>query len=105
MEPNIPNIEILLSCDFNLGVLYTRSLYLWVWGSALKKGFWGWSPRENVLGCVLANSIVDPWYWVNPRVFPLYFPYKRKHCKTIEYGMVLHCIGRETVRALLTPLC
>ena len=38
----------------------------------------------------MSISIVDPWYWVNPRIFPLYFPYKRKHCKMTEYGIVLY---------------
>ena len=42
------------------------------------------------LGYVLANIFADPWYWVNPRIFPLYFPYKRKRCKTTEYGIVLY---------------
>ena len=82
MEPNLPNLEILFSCVCNPSVLYTHSPFLGVWG----------------LGCVLANSIADPWYWVNPIIFPLYFPYKRNHCKTTEYGMVLYCIGRETMR-------
>ena len=45
---------------------------------------------EEVMGCVLANSFVNPWYWVNPRIFPLYFPYKRKHCKTTKYGIELY---------------
>ena len=36
------------------------------------------------------NSFADPWYWVNPRIFPLYFPYKRKHCKSTEHGIVLY---------------
>ena len=72
MEHNLPNPEILFSCDCNLGVMYTCSPCLGV-----------------LLGCVLANSIADPWYWVNPIIFPLYFPYKRKHCKTTEYGIVL----------------
>ena len=111
VEPNLPNPEILFSCDCNTGVLYTRSPYLGVQGSAPKKGVWGqrrrdtgvWGqrPQENggsrdlplnlfFLGCVLANSIVDPWYWVNPRIFPLYFPYKRKHCKLTVYGIVLY---------------
>ena len=48
------------------------------------------SPREIFLGCVLAKSIADPWYWVNPRIFPLYFPYKREHCKSTGYGIVLY---------------
>ena len=87
VEPNLPDPEILFSRVCNPGVLYTHS------------------PCLGVRGYVLSNSFVDPWYWINPRIFPWYFPYKRKHCKTIEYGMVLHCIGRETVRALLTPLC
>ena len=39
---------------------------------------------------MFANSIAGPWYWVNPRIFPLYFPYKRKHCKTTKYGIVLY---------------
>ena len=60
-------------------------------GSTLEKmGVRGWSPREIFLGCVLANSIADPWYWVNPRIFPFYFPSKRKRCKMTEYGIVLY---------------
>ena len=43
------------------------------------------------LGCVLANSFADQWYWVNRSVFPWYFPYKRKHCNTTVYGIVLYC--------------
>ena len=62
-------------------------------------GFRGRAPKNFFLGCVLANSFADPWYWVKPRIFPLYFPYKRNHCKMTKYGMVLYCIGRETVRA------
>ena len=34
-------------------------------------------PSSNTLkfdDVVLANSIVDPWYWVNPRIFPMVFP-------------------------------
>ena len=81
VEPNLLDLEILFSHVCNPGVLYTHSPYL---------GVWGMSPREFFLGCVLANSIADPWYQVNPRFFPLYFPYKRKHCKTTEYGIVLY---------------
>ena len=60
-------------------------------GSAPKKmGVRGRSPQEFFLGCVLANSIANPWYWVSPRIFPLYFPYKIKHCKMTDYGIVLY---------------
>ena len=55
-----------------------------------KRGFGGRTPDNFFLGCVLANNIVDPWYWVNPIIFPLYFPYKRKNCKTTMYGIVLY---------------
>ena len=72
MEPNLPDPEILFSCDCNPGVLYTHS------------------PCLGVRGCVLDNNIAEPWYSVNPRIFPLYFPYKRKHFKTTEYGIVLY---------------
>ena len=50
----------------------------------------GSAPEKKKLGCVLANSIADPWYWVNPIIFQMYLPYKRKHCKTTEYGIVLY---------------
>ena len=65
VEPNLPDPEILFSCDCHPGVLYTHSPCLGVRGSALKKG-------------------------VNPRIFPLYLPYKRKHCKSTVYGIVLY---------------
>ena len=81
MEPNLPDLEILFSCDCTPGVLYTRSPCL---------GVRERSPRFFFLRCVLANSIADLWYWVNPRIFPLYFPYKRKHCKSTSYGIVLY---------------
>ena len=45
---------------------------------------------EEVMGCVLANSFANPWYWVNRSIFPLYFPYKRKHCNTTVYGNILY---------------
>ena len=73
MEPNLSDLEILFSCVCTPGVLYTHF-------PCLGLGF----------GCVLANSFADPWYWVNPRIFPLYFPYKRKHCNTTMYGIVLY---------------
>ena len=72
VEPNLPYLEILFSCDCNLGVLYTHSPYL------------------GVQGYVLANSFADPWYCVNRSIFPWYFPYKRKHCNTTVYGIVLY---------------
>ena len=81
VEPNLPDPKILFSCDCNPGVLYTCSPCL---------GVRGRSPRNFFWGCVLANSIADPWYWVNPRIFPLYFPYKREHCKSTGYGIVLY---------------
>ena len=81
VEPNLPDPEILFSCDCNPWVLYTRSPCL---------GVQGRSPRIFFLGCMLANSIMDPWYWVNPRIFPLYFPYKREHFKSTGYGIVLY---------------
>ena len=90
VEPNLLDPEILFNCDCNLGVLYTRSPCHGVWGSTLKKGVRRQSPQIFFLGCVLANSFVDPWYWVNPRIFPLYFSYKRKHCEITEYGIVLY---------------
>ena len=83
VEPNLPDPEILSSRVCTPSVLYTRSPCL---------GVWGRSPREFFLGCVLASSIADPQYWVNPRIFPLYFPYKRKHFKMTEYGMVWYSI-------------
>ena len=43
------------------------------------------------LGCVLANSSTDPWYWVNRSNFPWYFPYKIKNCNTTVYGIILYC--------------
>ena len=111
MEPNIPDPKILFNHVCNPDVLYTHSPFLGVWGKPpqdmrvqgqcprdtgfwgqhpQEMGVWGQSPQEIFLGCVLANSIMDPWYWVNPRIFPLYFPYKRKHGKTTEYGIVLY---------------
>ena len=90
VEPDLLDPEILFNCVCTLGVLYTHSPYLGVRSSAPKKGVWGQHPREQNLGCVLTNSIADPWYWVNPRIFPLYFPYKRKHCKTTVYAIVLY---------------
>ena len=91
MELNLPDLEILSSCDCNPGVLYTCSPCLGVRGSAPEsEGFEGGAPKKKIWGCVLANSIADPWYWVNPSIFPLYFPYKIKHCKTTEYGIVLY---------------
>ena len=90
VEPNLRDPKILFSCDCNPGVLYTHSPCL---------GVWGWSPQEFFWGCLLANSIVDPCYWVNPRIFPLYFPYKRKHCKMTQYGIVLYWKrDRESVK-------
>ena len=47
MEPNLPDPEILFTCDCNPGVLYTHSPYLVVRGSAPKKGVWGQYPQEN----------------------------------------------------------
>ena len=41
VEPNLPDPEILFSCDCNLGVLYTCSPCLGVRGNAPKKGVWG----------------------------------------------------------------
>ena len=62
-------------------------------GAAPRKGgFGGGAPDFFLGGCVLANSIADPWYSVNPRIFPLYFPYKREHCKSTGYGIVLYWI-------------
>ena len=82
MEPNLLDLEILFSCVCTLGVLYTHSPYL---------GVRGWSPQEMFLGCVLANSFADPWYWVNRSIFPWYLSYKRKHCNMIVYGIILYC--------------
>ena len=79
VEPDLPNIEILFSRFCTLGVLYTHFLCL---------GVQGRSPREFVLGCVLANSFADPCYWVTHSIFSWYFPYKRKHCKVIVYCIV-----------------
>ena len=95
MEPNLPDPEILFSCDCNPGVLYTCSPFLEVRGQCPRenRGL-GVEPPRKFLGCVLANSIVDPWCWVNPRIFSLYFPYKRKYCKMIEYGIIL-CWKRD----------
>ena len=53
-------------------------------------GFGGKAPKNFFLGCVLANSFSDRWYWVNRSIFPWYFPYKRKHCNTTVYGIVLY---------------
>ena len=53
VEPNLLDPKILFSHVCNPGVLYTHSPYL---------GVRGRSPREIFLGCVLANSIADPWY-------------------------------------------
>ena len=47
-------------------------------------------------GCLLANSFVDSWYWVNHSIFPWYFPYNRNHCNKTVYGF--YCIRRETMR-------
>ena len=69
MELDIPDLEILFSCVCTPGVLYTHS---------------------PCLGCVLANSFVDPWYWVKCSIFPWYFPYKRKLFNTTVYGIVLY---------------
>ena len=74
MEPNLPDPEILFNHVCNSGVLYTHSPCLGVQGSTPKKGVRGRSPREIFLGCVLANSIADPWYWVNPINFTMVFP-------------------------------
>ena len=65
MEPDLPDAEILFSCVCTPGVNF-------------------------FLGCVLANSFMDPWYWVNRSIFPWYFPYKRKHCNMTMYGIVLY---------------
>ena len=90
MEPNIPNLEILFSCVCTPGVLYTHSPYL---------GVRGRSPREMFLGCVLAKSFADPWYWVNRSIFPWYLPYKRKHCNMTVYGIILYWKrDRESVK-------
>ena len=40
VEPNLPNPEILFSCVCTLGVLYTHSPCLRVWGKAPEKFFW-----------------------------------------------------------------
>ena len=80
VEPDLPDLEILFSHFCNLGVLYTHSPYFGVLGRSLGEFF---------LGCVLANSYVDPWYLVNRSIFPWYFfPYKRKHCNMVLYGII-----------------
>ena len=79
VEPDLQDPEILFNCVCTPGVLYTHSPCLGVW-----------EPLRIFLGCVLANNIADPWYCVNPRILPLYFSYKRKHCKSTEYGIVLY---------------
>ena len=67
LEPDLLDPEILFSCVCTPSVLYT------------------YSPN------LLANSFDDPWYWASCSIFPWYLPYKRKHCNTAVYGIVLYC--------------
>ena len=71
VEPDLLDSEMLFNRVCTLGVVYTHS-------PTLK------------LGCLLANSFADPWYWANRSIFPWYFsPIKEKHCNTVVYGIVL----------------
>ena len=98
MEPNILDPKILFSCDCNLGVLYTHSPCLGVRGSAPKKGVWGQCPRD--MGVHPRNYFFWDVCWpivlrthvigLTLDFFPWYFPYKRKHCNTTVYGIVLY---------------
>ena len=92
VEPDLPDTEILCSFICNPSVLYTHSPYLGVQGKHPQEngGSRAEPPRIFFGMCVGEQSLVDPWYWVNPRIFPLYFPYKRKHCKSTAYGIVLY---------------
>ena len=105
VEPNLPDPEILFSCDCNPGVLYTHSPCLGVRGSALKKGVRGQRPRENE-GLAPEKIFWDVCWpivlWTHGIGLTLEFshcisPIKESIVKRLS--MVLNCTERETMRA------
>ena len=63
MEPNLPNSEILFKCVCTPGLL----------------------------GYLLANNFVDPWYWVNRSISHGILPIKENNCNKVVYGILLYC--------------